>query len=189
MVVVPETLSESCEKLESTLQKLQPKFGLRLKCTEAQAFLIKLFPAEEKSVKLAMNKLRKSSKLCQACQCKLDDASFTIIFHSFDWDEVSYSPSELRVLCSACAAVCSWDKLMQAHLNEVMLQKSEGEFSSIVEKSLKLNGLKISDVASFNAALSVFASLRVCESELATTLHLGDHKSASSLIDSLVSKH
>jgi hypothetical protein len=187
MVVVPNTLSESCETMHRTMSKLQPKLGLELHCSEAQEFLSKLFPQSEKQVRISIKKLVKATTHCQICQGSFDGNPECVISHSIDWDELTYSPKSVRVVCSSCSILCSWQRLMRVYLTENLVDSSKCELSTIVDHFLKVNGHKVSDIALFNAAVSVFASLRVCESQLKLSLNIPETSDVSSLVASLVS--
>ncbi len=187
MVVVPSTISESCEKLQESLNKLQPKFGLSLRACELTDFLIRMFPSEEKSIKLAVKKTLKGVDNCQVCSCALASEKHAVVLHEFDWDELSYTPSSVRVVCPKCSTLCSWQKLMSVQLSESLLESSDMSLSELIESFLKVNGFKLSEIAKFNAAVSLFSSLRVSAEQLDLSLQLPESASMSSLVASLVS--
>ena len=55
-----------------------------------------------------------------------------------------------------------WSKLMTEYMNDSLVDSSNtSEFSLSVEHFLKVNGHKLSDIAIFNAALSLSVSLKV----------------------------
>ena len=187
MVVVPSSISESCEKIEETLNKLQPKLGLSLMTSDLTSFLSKNFVSEEKSIKLAVKKAMKGKDRCQGCSDANASELQAHVFHQFDWDELTYSPKEIRVLCPKCATLCSWSKLASAQLSESVLESSDVSLSELIELYLKVNGYSLSEIAKFNAAMSLFASLRISADQLNLSLELPDSKSVSDLVASLVS--
>lgn len=172
MVVVPATLSESCGRMEQTLSKLQPKFGLSLNCETFSNFVSRNHPDSVTVAQPILSKATKGKKSCQICNSQLKGSGSWLLFHTFDWEEITYSPSSVKLVCAGCEELCSWSKLMSTYLNQTLVGSSAADITPVIERFLKVNGHKVSDISLFNAAVSVFASLRATAAEVKPSIQL-----------------
>lgn len=187
MVLVPATIAESCQRLEGSLKKAQPKIGPHLFSENASVFLTRHFPEKSRYIKSAMAKLAKETKNCQVCTNVVGATPQCLVINSFDWEDVSYSPSAIKCVCSSCEGLMSWSKLMTAQLKQTMMESGSDELTTLVEHFLVVNGHRISEISLFNSMLSLFASLRASCEQLDPQLKVPELQ-IEALIASLVSK-
>ena len=186
MVLVPSTISDGCSKMAATLQKLQPKTGCDPMCTEASLFLNQCFPGMSKKVDSMLSKQMKATSACNICECSLGNKKVCLVRFNVDYDDRVYTPSSIVVTCSECAEICSWSKLMSVIMNDAMLEPEMSGVSLLVERFLKVNGHRASDITVFNAAVSVMTSLKISSEQLKLTLQVSTD-SLDSLFTTLVS--
>lgn len=187
MVLVPATIAESCEHLEVSLRKIQPKLGPSLFVEDCGTFLTRHFPEKADFIKSAITKLVKGTKKCHICTNVLQTARKCLVFHEFDWEDVSYGPATIRVVCCSCEGLARWSRLMTAQLNQAMIESESDELTNLVEHFLAVNGHKISEISLFNSMVSLFASLRVSCEQLDPQLKVPEVE-VEALIASLVSQ-
>ena len=188
MVITPNTLSESCERLYQSLAKIQPNLGMELHSAEALDFFVRNYPNSEKQVTAAIKKILKATTHCHVCKESVQSSGHCVVLQTINWDDLEYSPKSVKVLCSKCRTICSWQNVMSVYLNQTLLDSESAELSTVVEHYLRVNGHRMSDISLFNAALSVFASLRACESQLNLSLRSKQDIDVLALVNSLVSR-
>ena len=187
MVVVPATLSESCARMEESLSKLQPKYGLGLNCETISSFISRNYPESVGVAEPILSKATKAKKGCHICNSQLKGTGSWLLFHKFDWEEITYSPSSVKLVCGGCEELCLWSKLMSTYLNQTLVGSSAADITPVIERFLKVNGHKVSDISVFNAAVSVFASLRATAAEVKPSIQLPT-EDVGTLVTRLVSQ-
>jgi adenine specific DNA methylase Mod len=162
MVQAPASLSDACEQMVSTLEKLQGVLPISPLAQSAQEYLSSVYPNTPKKVKSSLTELSKATKKCQICSAKMnDDMKKTIIRFSMDWEEDTRSPRRLLVCCEKCYKVSIWSEIFGIYMRESITPSSEKpELAEIIEHYLKVNGHKLSDINIFNAAICLGVSLK-----------------------------
>ena len=170
MVLVHDTLEDSCVSMEKTLLKFQPKLQISPFVHKLSDYLTKSHGDEAKKIKTVMSSICGATESCSICSAALQKSRSALITLKPEWEELRLVPSHIVVVCSDCSRVSSLTTVMTAFSENALLD-SEGssDLSMIVEHFLRVNGHKLSEISIFNSVLSLSVSLKLSVEKLGLT--------------------